>query len=162
VRGAGLEHIEALSRSRYARFLRVATAITADEHLAADAVHDGFVRAVRYRRRCRGSLDGWYGRSSSASALKARRDAPLEPARLSNGDEPDGEVRALVAALPERQRIALFLRCYADLDYAAIAAEMLTTRALGSPFRAAAAAESARSLRCESSRGCYLGATASK
>jgi RNA polymerase sigma factor (sigma-70 family) len=31
-------------------------------------------------------------------------------------------VRAAVAALPERQRLALFLRYYADLDYAAIAA----------------------------------------
>jgi RNA polymerase sigma-B factor len=32
------------------------------------------------------------------------------------------EVRALIGALPERQRLALFLRYYADLDYAAIAA----------------------------------------
>jgi RNA polymerase sigma factor (sigma-70 family) len=31
-------------------------------------------------------------------------------------------VRRLVAALPERQRLALFLRYYADLDYASIAA----------------------------------------
>ena len=30
-------------------------------------------------------------------------------------------MRALVAALPERQRLVLFLRYYADLDYAAIA-----------------------------------------
>ena len=34
---------------------------------------------------------------------------------------PDGELRSLVAGLPERQRTALFLRCYADLDYDAIA-----------------------------------------
>ena len=125
MRVAGLEDIEALYRSRYASFLRVATAITADEHLAADAVHDGFVRAVRYRRRCRGSLEGWVWRIVVNEARKARRavprEAPLEPASPSNGGEPDGEVRALVAALPERQRIALFLRYYADLDYAAIA-----------------------------------------
>jgi RNA polymerase sigma factor (sigma-70 family) len=30
-------------------------------------------------------------------------------------------LRARVAALPERQRIAVFLRYYADLDYSAIA-----------------------------------------
>ena len=30
-------------------------------------------------------------------------------------------MRAAVAALPERQRLALFLRYYADLDYAGIA-----------------------------------------
>ena len=29
--------------------------------------------------------------------------------------------RELVAALPDRQRVTLFLRYYADLDYAAIA-----------------------------------------
>ena len=33
----------------------------------------------------------------------------------------DGELRAAVAALPERQRLAVFLRHYADLDYASIA-----------------------------------------
>jgi RNA polymerase sigma factor (sigma-70 family) len=35
------------------------------------------------------------------------------------GGRPD--VRAAVAALPERQRLVLFLRYYADLDYEAIA-----------------------------------------
>jgi RNA polymerase sigma factor (sigma-70 family) len=30
-------------------------------------------------------------------------------------------LRAAIAALPERQRLAVFLRYYADLDYAAIA-----------------------------------------
>ncbi len=34
--------------------------------------------------------------------------------------EPTG-IAPLVAALPERQRLVLFLRYYADLDYAAIA-----------------------------------------
>ena len=39
-----------------------------------------------------------------------------------NGHPPEWpEVRAAVAALPERQRLALFLRHYADLDYEAIA-----------------------------------------
>jgi RNA polymerase sigma factor (sigma-70 family) len=33
----------------------------------------------------------------------------------------NGDLRALVATLPERQRHALFLRYYADLDYQAIA-----------------------------------------
>jgi RNA polymerase sigma factor (sigma-70 family) len=40
----------------------------------------------------------------------------------SNGrPEEDAELRAALARLPERQRTAVFLRYYADLDYAAIA-----------------------------------------
>jgi len=38
-----------------------------------------------------------------------------------NGDPgPDATLRAVLALLPERQRTAVFLRYYADLDYAAI------------------------------------------
>jgi len=33
----------------------------------------------------------------------------------------ESEVRAWVVSLPERQRLAVFLRYYADLDYRAIA-----------------------------------------
>ena len=33
-------------------------------------------------------------------------------------------MRAAVASLPERQRLAVFLRYYADLDYAAIASAL--------------------------------------
>jgi RNA polymerase sigma factor (sigma-70 family) len=35
--------------------------------------------------------------------------------------EQDANVRAWVAALPERQRLAIFLRYFADLDYRSIA-----------------------------------------
>lgn len=37
---------------------------------------------------------------------------------------PRMRVAAAIAALPERQRLAIFLRYYADLDYAAIAASL--------------------------------------
>jgi RNA polymerase sigma factor (sigma-70 family) len=40
----------------------------------------------------------------------------------SNGNASEqADVRLWVAALPERQRLAVFLRYYADLDYRAIA-----------------------------------------
>jgi RNA polymerase sigma factor (sigma-70 family) len=47
-------------------------------------------------------------------------------------------VRAAAAALPERQRLVLFLRYYADLDYAAIAAALgITEGTVGATLNAA-------------------------
>ena len=145
-----LDELERVYRAGFPTFLRVATAITRDEQLARDAVHDGFVRAVRHRRRFRGqgSLEAWVWRIVVNEARKRRRGAaraiPVDPARLpdvaaTNG-RPDGaDVGALIAALPDRQRLALFLRYYADLDYAAIA------EALGvAPGTVAAALHAAR------------------
>jgi RNA polymerase sigma factor (sigma-70 family) len=42
-------------------------------------------------------------------------------------------VRAALAGLPERQRLALFLRYYADLDYAAIAEALSISRGTVTP-----------------------------
>jgi RNA polymerase sigma factor (sigma-70 family) len=126
---AVLDEIEAMYRERYAVFLRVATAIVGDADLARDAVHDGFVRAVRHRRRFRGdSLDGWIWRIVVNAARKRRareRAVPLQPTTRHSTESPEnGDLRALVASLPERQRHALFLRYYADLDYRSIAAAL--------------------------------------
>jgi DNA-directed RNA polymerase specialized sigma24 family protein len=52
---------------------------------------------------------------------RARRPPPLLLAPNGNGHADGDEVRFAVALLPERQRLTLFLRYYADLDYAAIA-----------------------------------------
>ena len=38
-----------------------------------------------------------------------------------NTNHEDARLAAAIAALPERQRLAVFLRYYADLDYASIA-----------------------------------------
>ncbi|MFN2469754.1 MAG: RNA polymerase sigma factor [Gaiellaceae bacterium] len=125
-----LAELEAVYRSGYTRFVRVASAITRDEQAARDAVHDGFVRAVRHRDRWdgRGPLAGWIWRIVVNAAVRTAAERPL-PADIvavetTNGHEPDDGVRALVAALPERQRLVLFLRYYADLDYEAIAAAL--------------------------------------
>jgi RNA polymerase sigma-70 factor (ECF subfamily) len=122
VRGS-LRELERLYRERYAVFLRVARAV--NQHEAADAVHDAFVQAVRNRRSYRGegTLEAWVWRMVVNAALKRKRDLP--PPTTEEAAEPTNgfgdPVRALVAALPERQRLVLFLRYYADLDYAAIA-----------------------------------------
>jgi RNA polymerase sigma-70 factor, ECF subfamily len=120
-----LADLEQLYRERYPVFLRVARAVGADD--AADAVHDAFAQAVRNRRSYRGegTLEAWVWRMVVNAALKRKRALPVvaawdDAAAVENGvGDP---MRALVATLPERQRLVLFLRHYADLDYAAIAA----------------------------------------
>ena len=127
-----LTAIEAVYRERLRSFVRLATAITGDEQTALDAVHDGFVRAVRYRAqlRDRQSAPGWVCRIVLNEARKRyASDARYVPASAEsldrvespNGHHEPGALAAAVAALPERQRTALFLRYYADLDYAGIA-----------------------------------------
>jgi RNA polymerase sigma-70 factor, ECF subfamily len=129
---AELAAIEAVYRERFAGFVRLAHAITGDEQSALDAVHDGFVRAVRYRRGLRKSESaaGWICRIVVNEARRSRKAAaqraePLAPAIVpaaSAGEHDDaGLVRAALGTLPERQRLALFLRYYADLDYTGIA-----------------------------------------
>jgi RNA polymerase sigma-70 factor (ECF subfamily) len=132
-RAAWAAEIERVYRSRYGTFLRVAVAIVGDEPLAEEAVHDAFVRALRHRRGFgrRGSLDGWLWRIVVNEARRRRayeRRIRGQPATsdddmlvATNGHREGGTVAALVAALPERQRLALFLRHYADLEYEAIA-----------------------------------------
>jgi RNA polymerase sigma factor (sigma-70 family) len=121
-----------LYEQRYHRLLRVAEAIVGDADLAHDAVQEAFARAIRSRRTFRGegTLEGWVWRTVINTARNARRDLPPPASELSelladppvNGSADDELVRALIAALPERQRLVLFLRYYADLDYDQIAA----------------------------------------
>jgi RNA polymerase sigma factor (sigma-70 family) len=123
---AVLEQIEEAYRDRYPVFLRVAIAIVGDVELARDAVHDAFVQAVRHRRRFRGdgSIEPWLWRIVVNAARKRRRvrEIPAEfPEEAAPSTPLNGDLRALVASLPERQRQALFLRYYADLDYQSIA-----------------------------------------
>lgn len=124
--GATIGAIEDVYRRRYPRFLRVARAALGDEDRARDAVQETFARAIRSRFdfRGEGSLEGWIWRTLVNVCADDRRAAlPQTETELpSNGHPAEWpEVRAAVAALPERQRLALFLRHYADLDYEAIA-----------------------------------------
>ena len=123
---ARLAALESLYRSRFPVFLRVAIGILRDDDRARDAVQEGFANAIRERRRFRGEgpLEAWVWRMVVNAALRLAR---AEPARIvahpANGAAPEAapDVRGPIAALPERQRLVLFLRYYADLDYRAIA-----------------------------------------
>jgi RNA polymerase sigma-70 factor (ECF subfamily) len=127
--GATIAEIEDVYRRRFPRFLRVARATLRDEEGARDVVQETFARAIRSRFdfRGEGSLEGWIWRTFVNLCADEQRSADPRPQTepAPNGHPPEWpEVRAAVAALPERQRLALFLRHYADLDYEAIAAAL--------------------------------------
>ena len=120
-RGASLEDLEALYRSRFKVFARVAADVTHDADRARDAVQEAFATAVCERGSFRdhGPLEAWVWRIVlNAARSDVRRKAPAldchEQAAANGHPEEDAEL------LPERQRLAVFLRYYADLDYAAI------------------------------------------
>ncbi len=133
-RGATLAELEALYRAGLPQFVRAAAAIVGDEAGGRDAVQEAFVQAVRKRAAFRGEapLEAWVWRIVVNEALAARRRAPsggergIEAFELATDGLPeqDAAVRRWVAALPERQRLAVFLRYFADLDYRAIAAAL--------------------------------------
>jgi RNA polymerase sigma-70 factor (ECF subfamily) len=120
-----LEEIEQVYRDRYSTFLRVAAAITGSVELGHDAVQEGFARAIRSRGsyKARGTVEGWLWRVV-VNAARDRRGPPVEPEVEQAADaatrEP-GALRAAIARLPERQRLAVFLRYFADLDQVSIA-----------------------------------------
>jgi RNA polymerase sigma-70 factor (ECF subfamily) len=122
-----LGRIESIYRGSYGTYYRVALGMLCDRDLAHDAVQEAFVRAVRRRESFRGdgSLRGWIWRSLTRVCLDELRlpdpsvHAVPRDVELVDGDE---SLRAAVAALPERQRWAIFLRYYADLSYDEIAA----------------------------------------
>ena len=123
------QELEELYRRRYAHFVRVAAAITGDAESGRDAVQAGFAQAVRKRRgyRAAGPLEAWVWRIVVNEARRVRRTTPQpepvdEHEPSSNGHASDDiGVRAWIAALPARQRAAIFLRYYADLEYGQIA-----------------------------------------
>jgi RNA polymerase sigma-70 factor (ECF subfamily) len=124
--------LEALYRERFGDFVRVATAITGSEPQAIDAVQETFARALASSESFRGEgpLAAWLWRILLNTARShTAAHAPDEATELlqgasSNGQIDDLGVRRWVAALPERQRLAVFLRYYADLDYRGIASAL--------------------------------------
>ena len=125
--GASLDELEALYRSRFDVFARVAASVTGNSERARDAVQEAFATAVGKRGSFRGDgpLEAWVWRNVlNAARSDVRRIIPpveYDEAVSTNGHpEEDAELRVALARLPERQRTAVFLRYYADLDYAAI------------------------------------------
>jgi RNA polymerase sigma factor (sigma-70 family) len=133
---ASLDEIEGVYRERAVQFERVAAAIVRDREVARDVVQDAFATVIRKRGGFarRGSVDAWIWRAVVNTALNRlrtdRREAAGQLAQRSLIDDPhlDGPAEAGVLAelarLPQRQRLAVFLRYYADLDYTTIGAAL--------------------------------------
>lgn len=129
--GAKLDDIERLYRERFPTFVRAAVTVLGNADAARDAVQEAFARAVRSRRSFdgRGSLEAWLFRivvnTARGQARSDERPTKADPVAFTwNGGyrEPEeAALRLLISQLPERQRLALFLRFYADLDYEQIA-----------------------------------------
>lgn len=138
-----LAELEALYRREYRRFLRVAAAILRDEALAVDAVQDAFASAIRRQRQFRGEgpLEAWVWRMVVNATLKERgrpRHTELTDLEVATPLEEPAPVAEAVARLPERQRLALFLRYYADLDYESIATALeVSSGTVGATLNAA-------------------------
>lgn len=147
---ARLEEIEAVYRDEFDRFLHVATAITGSVELAADCVQEAFVRAIRLRGGYRGtgSVEAWLWRI----VVNAARDGSGGARELVSIDEmsqaaPDvpasdsSRLRSALLELPQRQRLVLFLRYYADLDYESIAVALkISSGTVGATLHSAHAA----------------------
>jgi RNA polymerase sigma-70 factor, ECF subfamily len=131
-RGATEEQIEQVYRARFHEFSSVANAILRDREEAIDAVQDAVASALankgQWRRR--GSLDAWLWRAVINAAHDRRRKRRRSVANATIGDgraaqdqaaREGGAIADAVAALPERQRVVVFLRYYGDLDYRRIA-----------------------------------------
>jgi RNA polymerase sigma factor (sigma-70 family) len=130
---ADVADLEALYRDRYSHFFRVAILITGEQSSGHDAVQEGFAAAIRSLASYRGEgpLEAWVWRAVVNAAKKQPRHswAALpegdQPSSARNGDEAEARiVRTWVAALPEQQRLIIYLRYYADLDYRQIAAAL--------------------------------------
>lgn len=126
----GVREIEQVYRSCLPELWRVAAAISGSREAAPDLVQEAFVRAVRRIDSFRGDgpLEGWVWRIVVNVARNRRREFMMValPEHLPGTATPplgdaQGELATAISRLSERQRLVLFLRYYADLDYATIA-----------------------------------------
>lgn len=128
VSAASVKELEQLYRSGFHRYLRVAEAIAGNPDSGLDAVQEGFARALRHRSDFRGEAQVstwvWTCVVNAAKAARPQRESSIGEEFPEVGAEESHSssgLRSLIVSLPERQRLALFLRYYADLNYRSIA-----------------------------------------
>jgi RNA polymerase sigma-70 factor (ECF subfamily) len=129
---------EAWYRALHPRLLASLILITGNGETARDATDEAFTRAYQHWRRVSrmASPDAWTFTVARNVARRGARRAKHEQRLLrvqaagarSAVPAPAGEAWALVAALPERQRIAVVLRHVGDLTEQEIARVMRISR----------------------------------
>ena len=118
--------IEQAYRDRYIGFRNALAPIVGGREAAHDVVQEAFARALRDwgTLRKEESLIPWIWRIAFRIALRerGRRSEEELPEGLTILDEErDPALAAAVRSLPPRRRLVLFLRYYADFNYAEIA-----------------------------------------
>lgn len=124
--------IATLYQERFRAFVGGAYAVVGEPEAARDVVQEAFARALRDRRRFRGegTLEAWLWRivvNVARDVARRSRFADLSADELAElatlGGEPNdaSDLRQELRALPERQRLAVFLHYYADLPYEEVA-----------------------------------------
>ena len=119
--------VEDLYRREFPQFLRVAATVTQDAELACEVVQEAFARALASgpQLRNRRALSSWVWRTMFRLAFeRSRREHHKAGLIVPDVQTPESDPRlaAAVRALPPRRRLLVFLRYYADLSYAEIAA----------------------------------------
>jgi len=115
--------VERIYRERYIGFRNALATVAGSREAAHDAVQEGFARALAKRRDFRGgSPEAWIWTISYRCALRAneRHRAVGEPEPELVDPARDPELAAALRDLPPRRRLMVFLRYFADLDYAQI------------------------------------------
>ena len=136
-----LDDFAALYERTYPALYRTVLGICGDASLAADLTQDAYVLAYRQRSTFRGEVpvEAWLHRIAVNATLSGLRRGrvrwaePLDPAihdraTAPAADPPDTDVLRALSHLAPQARAAVVLRYYADLDYAAIASILGTSK----------------------------------
>ena len=118
------DDIERIYRDRYVGFRNALATVAGSREAAHDAVQEGFARALAKRRQFRGgSPEAWIWTIAYRCALQSLRrnelDGEVEPQLVDATRDPD--LALALRTLAPRRRLMVFLRYFADLDYAQIA-----------------------------------------
>ena len=120
--------IEDVYRRRFDGFRNAVAPIVGSYELAGDVVQEAFAQALANRRQFRrsGPLEAWIWKIIIRTAGRYRSFADYEELTELGVLHPerDREAAALIRALPPRRRLVIFLRYFADLSYAEIAASL--------------------------------------